>query len=352
MADFNMFSDITSANIAEFWETLTNSEAPYLAETLFPTQKQTSSDVEFFRGITNAPKPLAPSSFDVQAIPRNRQGYEKVLDRTRFFKESKYIDEELRQQLLRVANSPVQSEKDIILNQIFNDSAELLRGAALTREIMRMQVLQTGKLAVSGNGQAYTADYGMKATHIANPANAWGTGDAVPADDFDKAIDIVGTDSGQTLTRAVMNRKTFNTLLSDNTVKSTLLANNANTAAVQVPRASLIGYLQDEFGITVQVYDKTYVDATGALVKFIPDGQVIFMPEGNLGTTRMSTTPEEADLLASAAAQVSIVDGGVAIKTITQADPVSVQTVVSQQVLPTFEQIDGVYVLNAFSPKA
>lgn len=346
-----IFDDINSTNLASYWLTLEQEQAPYLWDTLFPTTKQTSSDFSFYRGIANTPKPLMPSAFDAQAIMRGRQGYGKVSDHTRYFKEGKYIDEQLRQELLRVGQNATPAERDMINTHIFADTAELLSAATLTREIMRNQLVQSGKVNLFGNGQLIQADYQMKPTHLATAAKAWGADGATPFDDIKKARQTVEDDSGQTITRAVMNATTLDSLLHDANVKSTMLYDNGSLANVTIPQSHLLEFLVENYNLTVQVYDKSYMDIDGTKKKWIPDGRVIFLPDGSLGQTVMSTTPEEADLLASAAADVSIVDQGVAITTTLTSDPVSKKTNVSQQVMPTFEQIDGVYVLDTV-PKA
>lgn len=345
----DMFQDITSANIGSYWMTLVQSEAPYLGEVLFPNTQVANDTVSFYRGLSRAPKPLALSAFDAQAIPRDRQGFEKITTNTRFFKESKYIDEKLRQELIRVQSSPIAAQRDLVLNKIFNDSAELLRGAALSREIMRMQLLQTGKINMASNGQIIAEDYEMKKSHVATATKGWGEDGSTPLDDIRRAQDTVATEEGITLTRAVMNQTTFRRLLADPEVKATLLANNGNTAAAAIPRSVLLAFLQDEFGLNIQVYDKGYVDTKGAFHHFIEDGNVVFMPAEALGTTSFAPTPEQVDLMASAAADVTVVDTGVAITSSVKTDPVTKETKVTQNVIPTFEMIDGVYVLKSFS---
>lgn len=348
----DMFADITSANTASYWNTLQQNEAPYGLELLFPNQKQTASLIEWYKGLSVAPKPLAPSAYDANAIPRGRQGFQKVMTSTNFYKESKYIDEDLRQSLLNVANSPIQAQKDVIFNRIFNDNVDLLRGAALRREIVRAQMLVTGKFSIAGNDTLYAEDYLMPKNHLVKATKDWGTTGATITDDIMRAADTIGTDTGVTIGRLMLNRNTFNVLLRDESIKATLLANNANTQAVNIPKSVVLNYLSQELGVTVMIYDKGYNDVNGKFVKFIPDGKAVFMPQGTLGRTVFSTTPEEADLMASAGADVSIVDTGVAITTTVKDDPVTKVTKVSQAFIPTFEQIDSVYVLDAFAPKA
>ncbi|WP_373879887.1 major capsid protein [Levilactobacillus brevis] len=345
----SIFDDINSTNIGSYWTTLSQQTDPYLWETLMPNSKQIASDFVFYRGMSNAPKPLAPSAFGVPAIMRKRSGFDRVSDHTRYFKEGYYIDEAIRQQLLRVGANATQAEKDMINNHIFQDSMELLKGAQLTREIMRNQIIQTGKINVIGNGQTITADYQMKASHRVVNDKAWGTTGSTPFEDIQKARDLVGDDSDQVITRAVMNKATFNALMSDTNVKSTMLYDNGKLANVTIPQSELLNFLVTNYGLTVQIYDKRYMDIDGTKKKWIPDGRVIFLPDGELGKTIMSTTPEEADLAAASDVDMTLVDNGVAITTMLDSDPVNKKINVSQEVMPSFPQIDGIYILDAFA---
>ena len=346
--NISMFDGLTSANIAAYWQTRQQQEAPYLGEILFPNTKQTNSLVEFYKGMTQSPRPLAPSSLDAQAIVRDRQGFAKVQAEAKFFKEAKYIDENLRRELSNLQGSNDTTRRQIVMERIFDDSSELLRGAALQREIVRMQLLTTGRFSVQGNGLTVTEDYKMATGHQAKArGNNWGQSGSDPFADIDQAIYTIGTDTGITIERAIMNRTTFRTLQANETVKSTLLANNSNTAAVSLPKSALLDYLQGELDVQVQVYDKGYQNlATGTFEKFIPDGMVVFIPVGELGRTVFTSTPEETDLALSGAADVSIVDTGVTVTTSTKVDPVTKETKVTQSFIPSFEQIDSVYILD------
>jgi len=217
---------------------------------------------------------------------------------------------------------------------------------------MRNQIIQTGTVKVFGNGQLIEADYGLKDTHKVVSAKSWGSAGSTPFDDIRKAKYVVKKDSKQTITRAAMNLKTFDTLLADSNIKSTILNGSTNVDQITMTNQQLLNYMLVNYGVNIQVYDKTYTDFDGVDKYWIPDGRVIFMPDGDLGYTRMSLTPEEADLRGNVATDVSIVDEGVAITSTTTNDPVNKKINVSQMVLPSFEQIDGVYILDAFGTAA
>jgi hypothetical protein len=113
--------------------------------------------------------------------------------------------------------------------------------------------------------------------------------------------------------------------------------------------ADLSSYLSRKTGITFTVNEKFYLGDDGAQHPFVEADKVIFLPAGTLGYTYFGTTPEEADLQAGyTEAQVSIVSTGVAVTTKVDAGPpVNSLTWVSEIVLPSFENIDSVFVLKA-----
>lgn len=72
---------------------------------------------------------------------------------------------------------------------------------------------------------------------------------------------------------------------------------------------------------------------------------VALFPDGSLGSTVYGTTPEEIDLMSGYDnASTSIVNTGVAVTTHkTYGPPLTVETIVSQLVLPSFERMAEVF---------
>ena len=93
----SIYDLVTAKNVATYWTELNENEQPYLGETLFPTQKQLGTDLEWIKGASNQPVGIKLSSYDAKAIRRDMEGIEKVQTEMPFFKESIYVDEKLRQ---------------------------------------------------------------------------------------------------------------------------------------------------------------------------------------------------------------------------------------------------------------
>lgn len=344
-APSNIFDLINSADVATYWAERLNEMQPYLGEELFPAEKQLGMKLTWLKGKTGSPIALRPSGLDADVIPRGRQGFEEYIEKMIFFKESMYIDEELRQEINLISQSNNEAYRNVLLNRVFDDTADLLRGAAVRREIMRMQLLTTGTITIAENGQDHNIDYDLASTHKADAETAWSSVDsASPIDDIDKAIQVMLAD-GATPRRAILNSNTFRHLRQNTEIKATVLGNNVNASTAKLSRQGVLDYILEEFNLEVVVYDKVYTDG-GGTHKFIPDGTFILLPGITVGKTMFGTTPEESDLMSGSSANVSIVETGVAITTMKKADPVNVETKVSMISLPSFEQSNEVFILN------
>lgn len=334
-----IFDFVNATEMVSYWETLTKDRQPYLGETLFPSQKKLGLDLKWIKGSAGLPVVLKPSAFDAGAVPRARIGFDRLSAEMPFFKESLYIDEELRQQLNMVLETGNTAYIDAVLNRIFNDNTVLLEGAAARREQMRMMALTTGAISITANGQDFDFDYGLPAAHKVTVTTAWSNPAADIGADILTGLDLIEDDTGVRPTRALCDRKTWNSMLKNNDFKE------AHDQTVFNDR-QLKQYLMDQYGIEVVVYSKRYNNDSKAATPFVPADTFVLFPSGALGNTWFGTTPEESDLLGGSAANVAITDVGVAVTSIQKADPVNVETKVTMISLPSFPVADQVYILD------
>lgn len=343
----NIFDLVTAPEITAYWTELNQDRAPYLGETLFPNQKKLGLDLKWLKGSKGLPVVLKLSAFDAQAVPRQRIGFEKVSAEMPFFKESLYVDEELRQELNKVLESGNQAYIDAVINRIFDDEGQLIDSAAVARERMRMSLLTTGTITMASNGQAYTYDYGLDQNQKPVVTTSWSTNTADIIGDIRSWQDDREDETGVRPTRAICSRKTFGYILQNTAIKNAVwgVQNNA-----PINEAKAKAYLLDELDLEVVIYTKRYKDESGTTQKYVPDDTFVLIPPGNLGNTWFGTTPEESDLLASSSVDnVSIVDTGVAITTMRRADPVNVETKATQIALPSFEMADQIIIADVIA---
>ena len=338
-----MYDLITANEVAAYWTEKNVNRQPLLGETLFPVVREIGTNLSWIKGAKNQPVGLKLSSYDAKAIRRDMQGIEEVKTKMPFFKESVYIDEDLRVQLNNfiAANNP--TLVDSILSRIFDQPASLIDASDITLERMRMELITSGIITLSSNGQSYTYNYGLGNDQKIDASANWSVASTDIIGDIEKVIEDAKA-KGVVITRAIFNSSVGKTFKTNNALKNAIYVFANGTVNVTTDRA--ISYLESELGISMLQYDNVYVDEQGTAHKYIPDNTIVFLPDGNLGETHKGVTPEESDLTNGLSAKVAIVNNGVAVTTSEIVDPVNVETKVSMVALPSFEMADQIYIMD------
>jgi hypothetical protein len=348
---------VTPKVIAANWTESVSNRIPYLGETLFPSKQKAGLDLKWIKGFKGLPVSLKPSAFDAKATFRGREGLKIVETEMPFFREGFKLKEKDRQEILRIRekNDPYLNDA---LNRVFDDAANLLEGALVVaeREIMQLLFPVDGDMGITieANGVSYTYDY--------DPGDAWKTANYFPVDsdytwdkpnaadpltDIRTAQDAIKAQGGEGAL-LVMNNETFKLFRSIKAIKDLFLTVNG-LAVGYLTDAQIITVLKDALGLAgIIVYDKQYKDEDGVTHKFVPDNYVAVLPNGVLGNTWRGTTPEEADLMGSGAADVVVVNNGIALTQILDPHPVNLNTFASEIVLPSYERMDEVAVLKVY----
>lgn len=338
-----IFDYVTANNIVAYWTDKNSETENLLGEELFDENKKLGLDLKWIKGSKGLPVVLRPSAYDVVALKRDRIGFEKISTEMPFFKESMMIDEELRQQLNMVLETGNQTYIDAVMTRIFDDNAQLIRGARAQRERMRMSLITTGAISIAANGQNYDYDYGMDISQKVSPQTPWSNSAATIIDDITKWMDDIEEATGVRPTRAIMSKVTFDYIVKNDLIRNAIWG---TSSVAPVSKNRVREYVSNELGISLAVYSKKYINEAGQVRAYIPDGTFVLLPPGYLGTGWFGTTPEESDLMSGAAANVALIDRGVAVTTSKKIDPVNVDTKVSMIYLPSFEAIDQVVIAD------
>ncbi|MED1602608.1 major capsid protein [Alkalihalophilus marmarensis] len=343
-----IYDYVNSTEIAAFVTNNPSNTVPMLGETLFPARKQLGLDLSWIKGSNGLPVALMPSEFDTKATVRDRIGFQKVETEMPFFREAMRIGEKDRQQLNTLLAANNNQMILSLVNRIFDDVTTLVTGANVQPERMRMQLLSTGQIDIVANRVEYTYDYQMSEEHkevLAGEARWSDAANSTPVQDIQAWQDKVEEDTGTRPTRAILSRKTLGYLMQNKSIRLDLDPIGGQNIIMTEQR--IREYFTNKLGLSFAVYNKKYKDEAGVAKQFFPDNVFTLIPDGNLGNTYYGTTPEESDLMAgSTAADVSIVNTGVAITTIKEPHPVNVNTIVSEIVLPSFETLDNIFIVK------
>lgn len=350
-------TDIFSARAVAARETqAASNRMPYFGEGLFPSEQKLGLDLKWIKSHKGLPVSLAPSNFDAKSTLRAREGFRVEKNEMAFFRESMLVKEEDEQNILRVQETNDPYAQDILRN-IFNDTDNLVEGARVVAERMRMQLLAPADgspgIFIEHRGVTYKYNYDTDGSYKANNYMAittandkWNDADnSDPMTDISTAQDAVEEATGTRPSILLMSKKTMGYLKKNKKIRSAVLAQNV-TANVMMTDARVRELFSTELGVTIVVYTKQYKDEEGTAHKFYPDDMVTLLPAGTLGTTWYGTTPEQRTLMGNSGADVSIVDTGIAVAVTVTDDPVNTKTTVSEIVLPSYERMDETYVIK------
>lgn len=330
---------------------------PPLGLTLFPAKQIVGLDLKFIKGYKSQPIALRPSALGARAFVRDRIGGAELTEELPFFREKMLIDERTRQKLAQAKIDVNDPYTRGLIAKIFDDAAALVDGANVQSERERMSILFTGKIeikaSVKDGEQPYFAyDYDHDGKWAANnkvtltSTKRWS--DHANSDPLQDMIDMVAKARkvGVKLTKAICGSKTWSDIMQNANIKA-MFKNPDGSQKVFGDNLAL-QEIKTVTGLTIAVYEDSYKDENGEGQFYVPDDAMCFLPDGTLGQTVYGTTPEQLDLMSGFGnGSTSIVNTGVSITTVKKyGPPLTVETVVSELVLPSFERMAEVFVLN------
>lgn len=334
--------------------------APYLGRSFFGTDKKMGLELRFIKGRKGLPIALKPSSFDALAPLRDAIGFKDIQNEMPFFRESYMVSEKDEQEYMKYLDSENTALANQVLKEIMKNPMDLVLGADVVPERMIWSLLAPAdgipKIDLTVNGSAYAIDYtadngvSYKAKNfIENSGTSlWSANTtATPLQDLVDAQEQHRDNYGENLTTFVMNQKTWKMLVNAEDTKKQVLGAIAYQNGTMLKDKDVKTFLLDNYGITVLVYNKMFIDDAGQTKTFIPDG-VVSAIAGNvnqLGTVWYGTTPEmRSGSLADGS--LAVVNTGVSVYTYTTNHPLNTHCVVSEIVLPSYENMDSVVVMK------
>ena len=336
-----------------------SNKIPFLGLNWFPEAKKSGIDLRWIKTHRGVSPSLAPSNFDALPIIRGREGIKIENTEMPFFRESKLVSERDMIDLARI-----EAETDpylaSALRGIYDDTNALVSSAEVVGERMRMQLLAAAgghpQIGISADDVNYAYNYDPNNTYSTSNYTAltgtsmWSDTDrATPLDDLATAKRALAA-NGYDVTIVLMTSKTFGYLRGNAQIKAALLTTNA-AGVIFVTDDAVKRVVKDTVGLDIVIYDKTFLNESGNAEKYYPDDQVTLLPAGPLGKTWFGTTPEERTTGQLADVDVTIYGTGIAIATKPEyGPPYKFTTTASEIVLPSYEGMDGTYVIKVNTP--
>ncbi len=353
-----LLTDVFSAQAVAYRQTSDPSNAAaYMGPQFFPDRRKMGIEAKWFKQHLETGTALKPSVLDAMAAIRPRRGFETVTEEMPLFRESMPIYEKNIAEIQRAqeSNDPYLNE---VLASIYNDANELIEGAKISVERMRMALLAPigGDLKIE-IGMAdntiyrynYDKDGKWKGNHYMEltGSDTWDNlGTATPLNDVQEATDYL-TGIGVIPTYAIMNSVTLNYLVRNDQIRSLQTSKQYGIdTGFMAPSAAKVLF-NAATGLTILTYNKQYKDYDGSSKKYYPDNYVTIVGANALGYTLNGVTPEERTLIGDPKVDVSVLEDGTAIAVQTiYGPPVQYSTTASRIALPSFEGMDGVFVLK------
>lgn len=329
-------------------ETNPNANGAYLGEALFGQRKVYNLELANVLGADRVPVALKASALDTKAPIRQRPEVTEMKLDIPFFREGYTLGEQAYRELQVALQSNIQEAWKPLIRRAYDDVTDLYEGARARAEQMRMQLLSSGKVGFTSNRVPYDMDYGFKEENIIQvaTANEWSKPTADVLGDLDAFFEGPALNKG--ITKAIMTSATLRSLRGNEGIAGAL---NGAVPSIRVNTENIKNYLETEYGIEIVLYDKVHKDTeTGELIKFFPDGVVSFIPDGLLGDTVYSYTPEElADSEPEYQATVRNVNN-VTLAQEFENHPVRRNVWASMYALPSFEAANNVFIMNVEAP--
>lgn len=220
-----------------------------------------------------------------------------------------------------------------IVNAIYDDAANMALAVLARIELMRGEVLETGKVAINENGVAMTVDYGRAAGHTAAAATKWDAAGSDPIADLQAWVEVYIDENGEAPAQALTSTKVVGTLIKNEKMRQYAGRGGFVPGRITVAEAQAI--LAD-FSLPPLVPYDTKVRVDGVQTRVINEKKLTLVPAAGsgLGGTLFGTTAESLELVEARA--IAGGDAAGLVATVHKMDdPVATWTKVAGISLPT-----------------
>jgi hypothetical protein len=356
----NLSTYFNAQEVASYADEKRKAEDPELWEILFPAESAPSLELKWIKSPRRKVMALELSALDAHAKRRGRLGAQRIIQEMPFFREMMDVSETDRQELLKLMDSASNRENEIksILSPVYDDHGGLVLGAYANADIMVGMLITSGKIQIATGDQSADYNYddadgswaASNVTQLTGTAT-WTAANKATSDPLGDILNAINAqeNKGYKVERIIMNSATFKAFCDSDSIHKSV--SPLGGVVKKTDAKELLGNETDDAEIII--YNRTYTDSEGNLVKVIPDNYVVLTGGGNLGRMYFGPTPEIFDKNHNkhqdgrdiATSQVDGVDC-VGVECYTENHPIVLNTVVSLAALPSFPEMDAVAVLK------
>jgi hypothetical protein len=345
---------------------------PFFAASKFPNVKKEVTKLQFIKGYKEGSR-LAPiAEYDANYSRKGRKGFSQITEDIPFFRFAKGLTEEEKVQIqsaYAVLKQTGNSESIVtLMEEIYNDEADLVRDIRKTQEFLRFQVLQNNGINVTstdynGNVVKYQASFDVPgdptwaSTHNIVIANAWEEDTSTPLVDILDAIQQARKINRTVISEILPSERLYKALLNNKNDRDQFATISAITPAILTADDAERWLTLKLGGMNIEIhnpykYDNQYIDYQGNTQTLLDNNTCLLLPSGQIGKTVLAPTPAEMDKRTNADARVAVTDDRIAVHASTRKDvePYRYDTVVSATTVPSGEGMDSVFKLTVAAP--
>lgn len=316
----------------------------YFGPTLFPEKTVGTLNWEYFKGENRLPVMATVQAWGAETPIHSREGISKVSGSVVPIKRKINLDEDAIVALHREGVG----DKDLVKNTMLNDLDNMIKSVLAREEKMRMDALVYGKIELAENNVIMNVDYQRSDSNVETLLSTakWDNyDDSTPIDNIQAWCDAVESATGTKPTRALTSNEVVAHLRKNVTLRQMIFGDNGGSRAITLNDINL---LTESMGLPhIATYNKKarVQNDAGAYstFRFFPEDKFVLLPPNTLGETLVGPTVEAM----GAGLSPADVPGMYArIEDRLDDDPPVIWTRVAKVSIPTFPEIDNVFVAD------
>lgn len=312
-----------------------NREYPkLLGEELFPETKSDSLEFEQIKAGNRVPILASVHAFDTEAEIGSREAEKNAFELALIKRKLGLTEKEI----IALEKPRDAAEQKYLMQRVFNDIDVLVQGVRARVELMRMEVLATGKLSLDENGLKATYDYGVPAEHQSE-IELWDN-DTNPFHDLETWCDALDIPP----TRALTSKKVLRALMQHPAVISAVYGKDSGRLLSQT---EFDAFMQANGFPVIRAYDQKFkkqkADGTYETGRYFPEDRIVLFNDDTLGQTVYGPTAEEIRLTRDPSIETGTVGKVFTCVVEENTDPVSTWKKAVATALPSFPAADEVF---------
>lgn len=306
-----------------------------LGEELFPEVKRQSLEFDMLTNGSKTPVVASVHGFDTESEIGQREA-EKMAIELALIKRKMQLKEK---EVIALESPRNEAEKTYLMKNVYADIDSLVESIKARIEVMRMEVVATGKITLKENNLDASIDFGVPNENKVTNVN-WSLENANPINDMITWKNQLDSAPGRVLTSTTVLAKI---LANKNVVNAIFGKDSTRIASV----GELNNYLEQLQLPKIYTYDAKYrkLEANGTYTKhrYFPENAFVMMPAEPLGETIYGPTAEEIRLQRDPSIDIRLVGKILAMMYEEGKDPVSTWEKAVATALPALKCADELF---------